>query len=520
MNLAFVHLLALLLHSQCGLAVREETEKRDSDDAANMAPTTQRDASIEAINAIMDLRAKWQGTFHRIAKGDNGFKYDGDAKLYMESVNKGQFPVGWTGYSLQDFNNDLKRLERYDASGEIWTFATTALEKLEVKNVVGKDKAADKEMEGRDEISKDYLSAPKVDNHVHHSAAMTQKHLLDFISSVLSQKHHVEAILRSGLLKGDDPAKFNHLVKRMENSSLTLAALEVFAHDDAFMRFDIFNSKYEPFGMSALRTVFLKPTTFVQVKFPDGSSRKVNYMADLTLELCRQLPATYFPEWRISMYGRKATEWDDLEAFFTYAEARSAESWYGMGTSKPEVRSKTVAETCARQVKWMIQVPRIFHLPMFKDKTFAGFLTNIFLPLMNKSSAAMRLLPYISGMDSVDDETKDEGDRLDTPPESVLWSEDRGNKLPFSYYMYFMATGIAASNVMNPGAKLSFRPHCGEGGSTKHLLVCYLLADQIQHGVELSRSKLMQYMYYLSQVPISMSISSNHRLVRKFTEKI
>jgi len=375
------------------------------------------------------------------------------------------------------------------------------------------------ETKDRDVLPKDYLSAPKADNHIHHSAAMSQKHLLDFITSVLSQSHHVEAILASGLLNDNSVAKFKALVERLHNSNLTLAALGVFSHDDTFNRFDIFNSKYEPFYMKDLRAVFLKPSTFIEVKFPKGGNRKVNYMADLTLDLCRQLPATYFPEWRVSIYGRKAEEWDDLELFFNYEDKRSPDSWYGIGASERRMGSQTVAATCARQVKWMIQVPRIFSLGLFKGKTFAGFLSNIFGPLLKQRDSVQNLLPYISGIDSVDDETKGEGRRLNTAPEDLTWDDELTNSFPFSYYMYFMATGTAAANLFRPGQhKLSFRPHCGEGGSVKHLLACYLLADQIQHGTQISSSKLMQYMYYLSQVPISMSITSNHMLVRKYQD--
>lgn len=42
-----------------------------------------------------------------------------------------------------------------------------------------------------------------------------------------------------------------------------------------------------------------------------------------------------------------------------------------------------------------------------------------------------------------------------------------------------------------------FRPHCGEAGNIDHLATAYLIADGINHGVELNKSPVLTYLYYL-----------------------
>ena len=57
-----------------------------------------------------------------------------------------------------------------------------------------------------------------------------------------------------------------------------------------------------------------------------------------------------------------------------------------------------------------------------------------------------------------------------------------------------------------------FRPHAGEAGDAEHLACTFLLAQSINHGLMLSKSPALQYLYYLAQVGISMSPLSNNLL--------
>jgi AMP deaminase len=50
-----------------------------------------------------------------------------------------------------------------------------------------------------------------------------------------------------------------------------------------------------------------------------------------------------------------------------------------------------------------------------------------------------------------------------------------------------------------------FRPHSGCGGARNHLTAAFLLADNITHGVNLHKSPVLGYLYYLEQIGISIS---------------
>ena len=105
------------------------------------------------------------------------------------------------------------------------------------------------------------------------------------------------------------------------------------ADGGTFQRFDKFNLKYNPCGDSLLRTVFLKviPTPSHRSPFPHtvspvGLTPGVRnawktdnhlggrYLAELTKELLDDLEETKYQlaEYRLSIYGRKPTEWSRL----------------------------------------------------------------------------------------------------------------------------------------------------------------------------------------------------------------
>lgn len=88
-----------------------------------------------------------------------------------------------------------------------------------------------------------------------------------------------------------------------------------------------------------------------------------------------------------------------------------------------------------------------------------------------------------------------------------------------------------------------FRPHCGEAGSITHLVTAFLTADNISHGLNLKKvqkgffqfainiyphcnntlryrpqSPVLQYLYYLAQVPIAMSPLSNNSLFLEYSK--
>ena len=118
------------------------------------------------------------------------------------------------------------------------------------------------------------------------------------------------------------------------------------------------------------------------------------------------------------------------------------------------------------------------------------------------------------GFDSVDDESKPEhiGFYVDSPtPEN--WTSNENPS--YSYYLYYMYANMVTLNAFRKDRGLNtfvFRPHCGEAGHVHHLIAGFLLADSISHGLLLRKVPVLQYLYYLSQIGISMSPLSNNSL--------
>uniref|UniRef100_A0A453AJV8 AMP deaminase n=1 Tax=Aegilops tauschii subsp. strangulata TaxID=200361 RepID=A0A453AJV8_AEGTS len=59
---------------------------------------------------------------------------------------------------------------------------------------------------------------------------------------------------------------------------------------------------------------------------------------------------------------------------------------------------------------------------------------------------------------------------------------------------------------------IKLRPHCGEAGDIDHLAAAFLTSHNIAHGVNLKKSPVLQYLYYLAQIGLAMSPLSNNSL--------
>ena len=103
--------------------------------------------------------------------------------------------------------------------------------------------------------------------------------------------------------------------------------------------------------------------------------------------------------------------------------------------------------------RWMIQVPRIFHVfkKLGKVNTFQDMLDNIFKPLFevtinpDSDPKLAAFLLSVAGFDSVDDESKIENEDLFVIPEpsKVGFGKEAGaaterDNPPYSYYAYYM----------------------------------------------------------------------------------
>ncbi|CDJ66749.1 adenosine monophosphate deaminase, putative [Eimeria necatrix] len=231
-------------------------------------------------------------------------------------------------------------------------------------------------------------------------------------------------------------------------SEASVDHLNVHALGSCFQRFDLFNQKYNPFGQARLRDVFLKTDNHIKGRF----------LAELTQEVIADL--------------------DDRKLYHVYRKRG--------------------------------EIPN-----------FGTLLRNVFEPLFDavkdpqKHRKIFLFLQAMVGFDSVDDESRVskytmEGGDLPPPCEWTSY-----NNPPYSYWIFYMYANIRALNLflearnMRP---LSFRPHCGEAGSTSHLAAAFLLADGINHGILLKGAPVLEYMFYLKQIGIAVSPLSNNAL--------
>ncbi|XP_061100488.1 AMP deaminase 3 isoform X2 [Conger conger] len=340
---------------------------------------------------------------------------------------------------------------------------------------------------------RDFYNVRKVDTHIHAAACMNQKHLLQFIKTTCKTEADRVVLEKKGQ-KMTLKEVFEKL--SMDPYDLTVDSLDVHAGRQTFHRFDKFNSKYNPVGASELREIYLKTDNYM-----DGE-----YFARIIKEVAHDLEESKYQhaEPRLSIYGRSPDEWENLSRWFIQHKLHSP------------------------NMQWIIQVPRIYDI--FKSRkiitNFAKMLENIFLPLFEatvnpqKQKELHVFLKYVTGFDSVDDESK-HSDHLFSykSPKPEAWTSD--SNPPYSYYLFHMYANIMVLNNLRRQRGLNtfqFRPHCGEAGSITHLVTAFLTADNISHGLNLKKSPVLQYLYYLAQVPIAMSPLSNNSLFLEYSK--
>lgn len=333
---------------------------------------------------------------------------------------------------------------------------------------------------------RDFYNVRKVDTHVHHSSSMNQKHLLRFIKSKMKRSPDDVVIFRDG-----KELTLEEVFKSLNLTAydLSIDTLDMHAHQDSFHRFDKFNLKYNPIGESRLREIFLKTDNYIAGR----------YLAELTKEVMIDLEQSKYQncEWRVSIYGRSAGEWDKLAKWI--------------------VNNKLYSHN----VRWLIQVPRLYDVYKQNDsiETFEDIVRNVFRPLFevthNPSSHPELhvFLQRVIGFDTVDDESKTERRFYRKFPYPKLWNTKESP--PYSYWAYYMFANMASLNNWRRSRGFNtfvFRPHSGEAGDTDHLTSAFLTAHSISHGILLRKVPALQYLFYLKQIGIAMSPLSNNAL--------
>ena len=340
---------------------------------------------------------------------------------------------------------------------------------------------------------RDFYNIRKIDNHVHLSAAMNQKHLLKFIKKKLRTEPNEIVTVKAG-----QPQTLQQVFQDLHITSyeLSVDSLNCYADHTTFNRFDRFNSKYNPLGVPILREIFLKTDNFINGR----------YFAELTREIIDLLEREKYQlaEYRVSVYGRNYGEWRTLAQWF----------------SEFHLKSKNVG--------WLIQIPRLFKVYRSSGSisSFEEMLGNIFGPMFDatlhpESHPIMHeVLGRIVGFDSVDDESMLEKVTSFKNYKQVLprdWIVT--DNPPYSYWSYYIYANLYVLNRLRSARGLNtfaFRPHCGEAGSHDHLACAFLTAHSVNHGIELHNNPVLQYMFYIRQIGLSMSPLSNNKLFLRY----
>ena len=401
------------------------------------------------------------------------------------------FPV--PGDALEFFA-DMHKLHSIVTDGPVKTFCHRRLMLMEQRFRIHLMLNSESETNAQKRVPhRDFYNVRKVDTHVHHSSCMNQKHLLRFIK----KKMKVEPGTPVAQTPDGRNVTLTELFAQLGLSSYDLSIdtldMHTTMHDNTFHRFDKFNNKYNPAGQSKLREIFIKSDNHIEGR----------YLAEVTKEVLEDLEESKYQmaEYRVSVYGRKMSEWGTLAAWFCNNELYSDNA------------------------RWLVQVPRLYNIYKATGAVacFQDMLDNIFLPLFEVTNDPMccpqlaTLLQQIVGFDMVDDESKPErrpGRDMPTPEE---W--DIVDNPAFTYYGYYLYANLYVLNLFRESKGLNtfaFRPHSGEAGDADHLAGSFLFAHNINHGINLRKSPALQYLYYLSQVGLAVSPLSNNSLFLDF----
>ncbi|XP_075052400.1 AMP deaminase 1 isoform X2 [Mixophyes fleayi] len=395
---------------------------------------------------------------------------------------------------IRVFVDDMNFLIMLIAQGPVKTYTHRRLKFLSSKYKVHEMlNEMDELKELKNNPHRDFYNCRKVDTHIHAAACMNQKHLLRFIKK--TYRVDSERVVYNA--KGNQMTLKQVFEKlKLHPYDLTVDSLDVHAGRQTFQRFDKFNAKYNPVGASELRDLYLKTENVI-----DGE-----YFATIIKEVGSDLEdAKYqYAEPRLSIYGRSPSEWTNLARWF----------------NKQKVYSPNM--------KWMIQVPRIYDI--FRAQKFVPhfgkMLENIFMPVFeatinpNANKELSVFLRHITAFDSVDDESKHSGHMFSSKsPMPQNWTIEKNPS--YTYYIYYMYANIRVLNNLRRERGLNtflFRPHCGEAGAITHLLAAFMTADNISHGLNLKKSPVLQYLYFLAKIPIAMSPLSNNSLFLEYAK--
>uniref|UniRef100_A0A8C2JE94 AMP deaminase n=1 Tax=Cyprinus carpio TaxID=7962 RepID=A0A8C2JE94_CYPCA len=313
---------------------------------------------------------------------------------------------------------------------------------------------------------RDLYNVRKVDTHIHAAACMNQKHLLDFIQTTYKTDAERVVLEKAGV-KLTLKQVFNNL--NMDPYDLTVDSLDVHGRQ-TFHRFDKFNSKYNPVGASELREIYLKTDNYIEGEYFARLIKVHSYINS---------------KFSVSIHF----------LFYNYVMLISFSDIFKSSKLIPN---------------------------------FAKMLENIFLPLFEATVNPQKhkelhvFLKYVTGFDSVDDESKHSDHMFSyKSPKLEHWTTD--DNPPYSNYLFHMYANIMVLNNLRKCdmvVNFHFRRKCpGKKAKSDQRLWSYDQTEQaIKHKTCVCvffKSPVLQYLYYLVQVAIAMSPLSNNKFLHK-----
>ncbi|VDM60447.1 unnamed protein product [Angiostrongylus costaricensis] len=379
--------------------------------------------------------------------------------------------------SKDQFLSDTERLTQMIVDGPLKSFCFRRLSYLQNKFQLHVLLNELRELHEQKAVShRDFYNIRKVDTHIHAASSMNQKHLLRFIKKKIKTEANTVV-----LEKDNQPITMKEVFTKMgiDAYDLSVDMLDVHADRNTFHRFDKFNTKYNPVGESTLREIFIKTDNYVGGK----------YFAEVLMEVLSDLEDSKYQhaEPRLSIYGRSKDEWDNLAKW-----AITHDVW------SPNVR-------------WLIQIPRLYDVYKAKNmvKTFDEILDNVFTPLFEVTNDPSshpdlyRFLQQVSGIDSVDDESKHEFVHFDRSTPTPPNYKDAENP-PYNYYLFYMYANLTALNAFRRTQSL----HC----FCLHNYCCFFISTRISF---YQRNPLPEYL----QKGLNVSLSTDDPLQFHYTKE-
>jgi len=199
-----------------------------------------------------------------------------------------------------------------------------------------------------------------------------------------------------------------------------------------------------------------------------------------------------------------------------------------LGRSKDEwdILSRWIVnnDLVSPQFRWLISIRLNYKELRINDEVtnFEQYLRNIFEPLFevldNPEShpELSQVISNISGFTTTNYEGKNE---YKVYPNPTDWSNEENP--PYFYYMFYIWSNMNSLNSYRERKglrKFLLRPISGFTGSLSELEVAFLLTDSVCHGNQLKNSAILQYLFYLEQVGISMAILKEDAVIVNYKD--